>query len=248
MAILHITSRILYWLWYYCVIHFLAISLTWTLSLITMFNIKMGQIQNYLNKLTNQCFTKNKYWNIRRHLISSIRFFFKANQMYGKLFLVILFGFCTANILFTLVLFISDQLPWINRALLTLYVCWQNVFLFAIHLAITQCSKFIHRPGKVLLKLMVKSRHRVGIIRSRITLCHDIFAFHTVNRYVPIFSPIVKCSPVFALQMQCLQSTFRNSEKGRSTTQKLIPSPLFSSTTFSELREVDCSKITKISV
>src|SRR5699024_3811076 len=129
-------------------------------------NIRLCKLQ------ASERFTTTSYFALRGHLIKTLSFFFRTNRMYGKLFLACVVHYCPINILFTLWL-ISDDLSTINRIFMSYFVCWQIIFVFATHFALAQCTKRLHKPGKVLASLMVHTSTRVGELRARIKFSHD---------------------------------------------------------------------------
>src|SRR5699024_2289848 len=104
-------------------------------------------------------------------------------QYYGRLFFAFLLVNVPINVSLTMLLLTGQMSGFaaifaIN--LITLQIC----IIFAVHLAMANYPKLIHRPAKMLLSLCLKmaSRFRYNA-RLHLQMEHCIAVFHTTNLY-----------------------------------------------------------------
>lgn len=174
--------------YFFNICHCFTLGFAFVLTLLKVFFAKMKQLFSVLGDLTGKSVSTTKlnlveFGRYRALYIKTLAFFFSLNRMYGRVFLANLLGLCPSNVIMTLWM-ILGLVDAENNLFFVFFIVYQYLFIFAIHLLLTFCSKHIHRPVKALIHMLVHTtKNGIGNIRSRIRLSNDIFALHTQNRY-----------------------------------------------------------------
>ena len=180
---LYLTSQFGFFLYFTNLANCLSVAYSCMSASLMIFYIKMKQITLLLAEISRKRYITNRALRrYRRVFGGNLRFFFRINEMFGRLFLASLIVCCPISIVFTL-WFVLGYIPLENNFFMCYYIFYQFVYIFVGHLALTICTKLIHRPDRHLLTLLLTSGTQQRSLRQQILLSHDYEALHTSVRY-----------------------------------------------------------------
>lgn len=127
------------------------------------------------------------YNHFRANSTKTLLYFFKVNQMYGKLFLGSLLIFGPINLTLSMWL-VEGKLEFGTKLILYFWSFYLFIFLFLAHFILAYCAKHINRPRKHLLHIVATnngtttgSKRLKSQVRLRISL--HIWALSTKHHY-----------------------------------------------------------------
>lgn len=182
LILLHILLSPFYFLFFYNIAHILTVGFTFSITFVLIFFIRMRQ--NYHLLRSRECVTCIGYCHYRRQYTQTLLYFFECNRMYGRIFLSVLATFCPINVVLSMLVTLHN-IPPQNSIVVVFHIVYEYLFIFGMHLFLTNCTKHIHRPAKVLTRLnatrqAINPHNRV---RNRFRLALDLFVVHTKERY-----------------------------------------------------------------
>lgn len=161
LAFIHGSLGLLYWIFFYNLAHIFSLIFSISSTLMYTFFVRMRQSRLHLVR----CVVRSHYSHFRSIIhfrsfqyryVHTLNYFFRLNRMYSRVLLWTLLVLCPISV---------GESMWLMLGLVKLrglfivifFDLYQNLFILALHLALTFCTRRIYAPSKVLLHIMAQS-------------------------------------------------------------------------------------------